>query len=152
MWAGSSNRHGWVLWTNRGKRSISSFMDRSRQLLPRMNVGPLLPDLVTFQRSKSGILCVWTFLSLKTSQIKCSWRPQVYCLNEAWGREDFNGMRMKWEQLWCVCDGKGIKGKKEALRACLWCFLKVFKKTERRTVFWNNFRILETVLLTWTTF
>ena len=38
---------------------------------------------------------------------------------QAWGREDFNGMRMKWEQLWCVCDGKGIKGKKEALRTCL---------------------------------
>ena len=45
--------------------------------------------------------------------------PQVYCLNEAWGREDLNGMRMKWEQLWCICDRKGIKGKKEALRVCL---------------------------------
>lgn len=47
---------------------ISSLVDQLQLII--MNAGLLLPNLLTFQRSKSGILCVCVcvriFLSLKT--------------------------------------------------------------------------------------
>lgn len=57
MWTGSSNRNGWVLWTNGGKRFISSFVDQLQTIIITNECGPTVARSFNFSK-----VHIWDFV------------------------------------------------------------------------------------------